>query len=141
MMVNGNKTATTGRMSSTSVIGVPQLVQRGRFCNDDSAMPAAPFRLISIEQTDSQYRHLRFMDVNNSEWEVWTPGEVVRFTQEELDHAEAFLSRKNWKDRTTDECKHEVCCEDCGDCLNCYGEDICAVSGRPHRAETLIHPV
>jgi hypothetical protein len=67
MMVNDNRT-TTGQMSLTSVIRAPQLVQRGRFCNDDSAKPIAPFRLISIEQIDSQYRHLRFMDVNNSEW-------------------------------------------------------------------------
>lgn len=24
-------------------------------------------------------------------------------------------------------------CEECGDCLSCYAEDDCAVSGEPHR--------
>ena len=24
-------------------------------------------------------------------------------------------------------------CEDCGDCLVCYGEDDCAITGRSHR--------
>jgi len=26
-------------------------------------------------------------------------------------------------------------CEDCGDCLVCYGEDDCAVTGEPHHSQ------
>jgi hypothetical protein len=26
-------------------------------------------------------------------------------------------------------------CEDCGDCLVCYGEDDCTVTGEPHRCQ------
>ena len=28
--------------------------------------------------------------------------------------------------------EHNRFCEDCGDCLDCYGEDVCAVTGEHH---------
>jgi len=29
-------------------------------------------------------------------------------------------------------------CDDCGDCLHCYGEDTCVISGLPHRDYNIV---